>query len=146
MAKKTETLQWHGHSSQIINIIPFIISGLMFISVILIPLGIIIAGWYYLVAKNIRYEVTTERLKVFGGVLNRTANDIELYRVKDMRLYAPWYLRFFGLGNIIILTSDLSNPHIVIKAIPNAIDVREILRNLTEERRKSRGIASLDVI
>lgn len=146
MTAKREVLEWEGKSSQVINIIPFIIAGLMMLTLFLIPLGLIIGCWYYLVVKNIRYEITTERLKVFSGVLNKTANDIELYRVKDMRLFEPWYLRMFGLGHVLVLTSDLSNPHILIKAIPNALDVREKLRYLTEERRKTRGVASLDVI
>lgn len=146
MAAKRETVQWEGHSSQIINIVPFSIATVMFLTVFLIPLSIFITVWYYLVAKNLRYEITTERVKIYSGVLNKNANDVELYRVKDMRLFEPWYLRIFGFGHVIILTSDLSQPNIILRAIKNAPEVREMLRNLTEERRKARGIASLDVI
>ncbi len=146
MAAKRETVQWEGHSSQIINIVPFSIATVMFLTVFLIPLSIFITVWYYLVAKNLRYEITTERVKIYSGVLNKNANDVELYRVKDMRLFEPWYLRIFGFGHVIILTSDLSQPNIILRAIKNAPEVRELLRNLTEERRKTRGIASLDVI
>lgn len=146
MAAKRETVQWEGHSSQIINIVPFSIATVMFLTVFLIPLSIFIIIWYYLVAKNLRYEITTERVKIYSGVLNKNANDVELYRVKDMRLFEPWYLRMFGFGHVIILTSDLSQPNIILRAIKNAPEVREMLRNLTEERRKARGIASLDVI
>lgn len=146
MAAKRETVQWEGHSSQIINIVPFSIATVMFLTVFLIPLSIFITVWYYLVAKNLRYEITTERVKIYSGVLNKNANDVELYRVKDMRLFEPWYLRIFGFGHVIILTSDLSQPNIILRAIKNAPEVRELLRNLTEERRKARGIASLDVI
>lgn len=146
MAANKEVVSWIGTSSQLVNIVPFIIATLMICTLVLSPVGLLIAIWYYLVVKNMKYEVTTERLKIHAGVLNKTSNDIELYRVKDLMLFEPWYLRFFNLGHVIIHTSDLSHPTVLIRAVKHAKEVRELLRTLTEERRKNRGVASLDVI
>ncbi len=152
MSKKEVSL-WKANPSQILNIwwylmvIPFLISILFFpIVAVLIPIFVVVIVWNYLVVKTIQYEITSERLIINTGVINKSINDLELYRVKDTRLESPWFFRMLGLGKIVILTSDLSHPLVIIKAINNAKDVRELLRSAVETRRKERGVSSLDVI
>ena len=42
--------------------------------------------WKFLQVKCLKYELTNERIKIFSGVFNRTIEEIELYRVKDLSL------------------------------------------------------------
>ena len=58
---------WNGTPSQVNNLHIFLLWGLFFWLVI--PIFIII--WYWLVVKNIKYELTTERLKTRHGVINK---------------------------------------------------------------------------
>lgn len=148
-----ETTVWSGSPSQFLNMwfyigfIAFIVMACFIpLLFVLTPIYLVLLLWNYLVVRNTRYEVSTERLKIFAGVLNRNINDLELYRVKDTRLYEPWYYRMVGLGKIIVLTSDLSNPIIVIKAIPKANETRELIRDCVEKRRVVRGISAIDVV
>lgn len=150
---KKEELLWNGSPSQVINIgwyvliIPFIIAIIFFpIIAVLTPILLVLLIWNYLVVKLTKYEITNERLKISTGVLNKSLNDLELYRVKDTRLESPWYFRLLNMGKIVILTSDLSHPLVIVKAISNAENVRELLRATVEERRKARGVSALDVI
>jgi uncharacterized membrane protein YdbT with pleckstrin-like domain len=140
MATEERTV-WLGTPSQVINLGSFILLGLFFWLVI--PLFIIL--WKWLVVKNMKYELTTERLRMRHGVLNKKLDELELYRVRDYKLDQPFFLRLFSLGNIILQTSDRTHPTVVIQAIPDAENLREQLRTYVEACRTRKGVRELDV-
>ena len=108
----------------------------------LIP--ILISIWKYLQVKCMKFELTNERLKVISGVLNRTTEEIELYRIKDTSFEEPFYFRVFGLGNIKIYTSDRSLPELNITALPKGKLFREKLRDLVEDIRAKKNVREVD--
>ncbi|HEX6259919.1 MAG TPA: PH domain-containing protein [Woeseiaceae bacterium] len=136
-----EKTVWLGTPSQVVNLGSFILLGLFFWLVI--PLFIIL--WKWLVVKNTKYELTTERLRMRHGVLNKKTDELELYRVRDYKLEQPFFLRIFSLGNISLQTSDKSHPHVVIRAIPNSEQLREQFRTHVEACRMRKGVRELDV-
>jgi uncharacterized membrane protein YdbT with pleckstrin-like domain len=136
-----ERTVWLGTPSQIVNLGSFVLLGLFFWLVI--PLFVIL--WKWLVVKNTKYELTTERLRMRHGVFNKDTDELELYRVRDYKLHQPFFLRLFSLGDIVLQTSDKSHPHVVIKAIPGGEDLREKLRTYVEECRTRKGVRELDI-
>jgi uncharacterized membrane protein YdbT with pleckstrin-like domain len=136
-----ERTVWFGTPSQVVNLGSFILLGLFFWLVI--PLFVIL--WKWLVVKNTKYELTTERLRMRHGVFSKHTDELELYRVRDYKLQQPFFLRIFSLGNIVLQTSDKSHPHVVLTAIPNGEDLREQLRTYVEECRTRKGVRELDV-
>ena len=131
---------WSGTPSQVTNFGSFIFLGILFFLVI--PLFIIF--WKWLVTKNIKYELTTERLRTRSGVLNKKMDELELYRVKDYKVDRPLFLRIFGLGNLVLETSDRSSPIVMIKAIPDAEELREKVRTCVETRRDAKRVREVD--
>jgi uncharacterized membrane protein YdbT with pleckstrin-like domain len=136
-----ETTVWTGTPSQVINLPVFTLCVLLIWLVV--PLFVI--GWKWLVTRTTRYELTTERLKTRLGVINKKLDELELYRVRDYKLEQPLMLRLFSLGNIILQTSDRSNPVVVLRAIPDAEQLREQIRTLVEACRRQKGVRELDV-
>ena len=131
---------WNGTPSQVINIPAFALWGILFWLVI--PIFIIL--WKWLVVKNTKYELTTERLKIRHGVLNKKMDDLELYRVRDFKLERPFFLRLFSLGNIILQTSDKSHPVVILRAIRNGEQIREQIRNMVEACRVKKRVREVD--
>lgn len=131
---------WSGTPSQVINLGTYLLLGLFFFLVI--PLFVIL--WKWLEVKNTKYELTTQRLRTRTGILNKNLDELELYRVKDYKLDQPFFLRMFSLGNVILETSDRSNPVVTIRAIPDAEDVREKIRACVEKRRDEKRVREVD--
>ena len=136
-----EKALWSGTPSQLINLPLYVLWVLLFWLVI--PLFILL--WQWLVVRNTRYELTTERLKMRRGVLNKHMDEVELYRVRDYKLEQPLFLRLFGLGNINLQTSDRSHPVLSLRAIRNGEQLYEQIRNAVEQCRASKGVRELDV-
>ena len=108
-----------------------------------IPCGLL-AGWKWLVVRCQRFEITSERLRLIQGVLNQDIDEIELYRVKDTRVLRPLWLRLFGLGNVVLETSDRTHPNLVLTAIKDAMEVRERLREHVEILREQKRVREVD--
>ena len=151
-----ENTVWRGGPSQIVNLPTFaacLVMGGAFLVVGAsthwsVSLGAIIcalvAGWKWLIVRCLRFEITTERLKMIEGVLNQDIDEVELYRVKDTRILRPIWLRFFGLGNVVLETSDRTHPRPVLNAIKDAAKVREELRRHVEKLRDQKRVREVD--
>jgi len=91
--------------------------------------------WAYLRLRCQTYSLSSERFAHRYGVLSRSLNEIELYRVKDVVLRQPFLLRICGLSNITVVGFDEVKPVMVLKAVRDGEEVRECFRNFVEARR-----------
>ena len=136
-----ERIIFKGNPSQIPNI------GYYLLCIILAPLlglGVIMFLVRYLETKYTKFEITNERIIQQNGVLSRRTNETELYRVKDIILDEPFFLRIFGLSNVLIVTSDRTSPLILVNAIENGGVIRRELREAVELRRDKKGVREMD--
>lgn len=139
--ESSEQIVWKGSPSQLVNAPTFIVCALLFWLVV----PIFIALWKWLVVHNIQYALTSERLKMRQGVLNKQFDELELYRVRDYRLEQPFWLRIFALGNIIVRTTDTTHPLIVLRAIQDGESVLELVRHNVETCRAKKNVRALDL-
>jgi len=135
-----EKMVWQGTPSQIKNLKTYILCALFFW--LIIPIFIAIKKWMQL--KCTKFEVTTQRIRLSTGIFSKISDEVELYRVKDVTLVEPFFLRMFSLGNVVLVTSDRTHPIIVIPAIPNAKKLREQLRTHIEKVREKKLVREVD--
>ena len=116
------------------------------LAILLAPLGIglVYGAWLYWTARCTEYKLTTERLIWTRGVFARRQDQVELYRVRDVSLDQPFYLRVMGLGNVMVLSSDISTPNDHLLAVEQPQDVQELVRAAVEAIRSRRGIRAVD--
>ncbi len=130
---------------QIINFKYYVLAGVLIATVIGSPIGIALAIWKYLVAKNTQYIFTEERLKLKSGVFNKYFDEFEYYRIRDYSVTQPFFYRLFGCGNIVLHTSDRTDPTFLIEAVENSEELKELIRTLVERARKNKGVRDLEV-
>jgi uncharacterized membrane protein YdbT with pleckstrin-like domain len=116
------------------------ITAILLVAVI----ALVYALYHYLIVNAATYTITNQRLISKIGLFNRATSEIELYRVKDVHLFEPLQLRMFGLGTIHLISSQKSSPLSELKAIKDAVELREQLRHLVENRRNEKGVGEYD--
>ena len=131
-----ESIVWTGHPSQWQNI------GWFIACLLLVPIPF--ALWKWLETRNTIYSLSDQRLKFTRGVLTKTTEDLELYRVRDTKFEQGFFERMVGLGRIQLFTTDESSPSIVLPYIQDAEAVREKIRGLVEARRDAKRVRYLD--
>jgi uncharacterized membrane protein YdbT with pleckstrin-like domain len=137
---QNEQLLWEGSPSQLKNINYYLVC-ILFIWLIF-PIFYMI--WIYLKTNKTKYIFTNERFIYSEGVFNKSTDQIELYRIKDIRLYESFFMRLFGLGNILIITSDKTYHHLNLNAIKEPEIVKDLLRQAVEEIREIKKVREID--
>lgn len=159
MSDTQEQIIWEGSQSQVLNFGIFISMGI--ISAIIIVLGVIFfipaaafaaaplvyMFYKWIVIRNHKYKVTTERIFYTTGIFSKKTEALELYRVRDVDMYEPFWQRMFKLGNISLTTSDKTTSNFLLKAVPNPAQLMNEIRKNVEHRRdvkRVRGVEFLD--
>lgn len=81
------------------------------------------------------YTLTPKKLELQTGLLTTTVNDILLYRVMDTTLRRSLLQKLFGLGSVLVLSSDKTNPELCVHNIRGAKDFKEALDEQVERER-----------
>ncbi|NJL74332.1 MAG: PH domain-containing protein [Saprospiraceae bacterium] len=131
-----EKVIWEGSPSQWTNFWYYVSC----ILVVPIPVAI----WKWIECKQHDFKITEERIIEQNGVFTRKIHDVELYRVKDVRVEQPLIYRMLNLANIIVVSSDRTHPELLLPAIKDGITVREQLRKAVELRRDQKQAREMD--
>ena len=100
--------------------------------------------WRILVIRCQKYRLSTQRIHIVSGVLNQKIDEIELYRVKDVAMTRSFWMRILGLSSIHIKSSDRTLPNLVIPAIREGNEFRELLREQVEIIRDRKRVREMD--
>ena len=87
-----------------------------------------------------KYSMSEDRLFVETGLLNLTQNEVRLYRILDLQLKRSIGQRIFGVGSIIVSSSDKSLGTFEIKNIKNSANVKEMLSVQVEQQREAKRV------
>lgn len=82
------------------------------------------------------YMVTNERLRVEYGLLSKRTEDVELFRVQDLSVERSVFDRMLGVGNIVLMTGDVTGGVLVLWDVPNAESVKDIIRDAARVERQ----------
>jgi uncharacterized membrane protein YdbT with pleckstrin-like domain len=137
-----EKIIWEGTPSQWFNFLFYLLCSLL---TIVFGLGLILALWKYLDTKLNTIKITDQRIIEKRGILSTITTESELYRVKDIQLREPFFLRIFGLSNIILITADHDTPLLYLKGLENGEELREQLRLAIDIRRDLKKVREIDL-
>ena len=118
-------------------------------TLLLCPLGIglliVLAKWIENLAAS--YEIGEDRLIIRRGIFVKSLDEIELYRVKDIRLDFSLINQWAGIGTITISSSDETTraAPLVLRHIEAAEQRREELRRLVDAARQKRRVREIDM-
>ena len=132
--------------SQWLNIGYFLLTiGLTFVSMELAFISLIILIWKSLVLYFTKWSYTTDTILERVGVFNVTTDEIQFFRIKDLRLYQPLLYRIVGISRLILITSDKFKPVLVLNGIRNGKRKRDMLKALAISSRREMGVREFDV-
>ena len=87
-----------------------------------------------------RYALSEDRLFLSEGFLNIKDDEILLYRVRDIDTSRNLWQRLFGVGTVVVVSSDKSMPNLVLKNIKDPVMVKELIHEQVEEMKIRRRV------
>ena len=120
--------------------------GYYWLAVTVAALVILAVKWVQNLAA--KYEITEERLLIRRGIIMKSVDEIELYRIKDVRINFSLLNQMAGIGRITVSSSDETtrDGDLVIPEISNAQERREHLRRLVDTARQKRRVREIDMV
>ena len=119
--------------------------GLIPLVLVAISLAIILVKWVQNLAAT--YVITDERLIVRRGIVFKSVDEIELYRVKDCRIDFTLINQWADIGTVCVSSSDETTRggDLVLRHIERALERREHLRRLVDAARQKRQVREIDM-
>ena len=91
--------------------------------------------WTYLTHISSKVKVTPRRVEIEEGVLAKKVESLELWRVLDVEYTQSVIDRIFGNGKIKLISTDQTNPELVLHGLPNHRQLFEQLRDAVQAAR-----------
>jgi len=86
------------------------------------------------------YRLTNQRLFIRDGWLAKNVNELELYRVEDVRVDQGILQRLLGYGTITVLAADVTTPQVRLIGISKPMAIKEMIRTQYRAARKREGV------
>ena len=115
---------------------------------VLTGLALLIGLVRWLDTLGTKYELTDQRLIIRKGIFMKSIDEVELYRIKDLRLNFSLLNQMAGIGTISLASSDETThgTELIMHDVPHAQARREALRALVDTARRQRGVRELDMV
>lgn len=85
---------------------------------------------------------STEWTKIFvkSGILSTTIEEVNLYRVYDIKITQSLGQKMFGVGTITLFSNDVTSPLTELVNIKDPYKVRNMLAEKIEQARDEKGV------
>ena len=93
-----------------------------------------------------KYRLSEDRLFCETGLLNTQEDEILLYRVRDLELNISLAQRIFGVGSVVVHSSDQSIPHLELKNVKQPREVKELIHRSVEAAKDKRRMRTTELV
>ena len=121
---------------------PAIVSSVWQWLLVVVTLGIAYLV-YWIRNLSVRYEITTQRVKIERGLLSTTKDNVELFRVDQFDLYKPFGMRLLGYCVLQMRSADANVGTVTIHGVPNLEALADTLRECSLKERTRRKVMTL---
>lgn len=93
-----------------------------------------------------KYSLSEDRIFCEKGLLNLHEEEILLYRVRDLELKRSIGQRIFGVGSVMVHSSDRTMPILELKNIRSPKEVKELLYRQVEASKDARRMRTMEFV
>ena len=93
-----------------------------------------------------KYSMSDDRIFCEKGLLNMKFEEILLYRVRDISMKITLGQRIFGVGSLLLQSSDKTAPVLEIKNVKNPRQVKEMIHQQVEQVKEQRRMRFGEVL
>jgi membrane protein YdbS with pleckstrin-like domain len=98
----------------------------------------------WLVRTSTEYRLFQDSLEVESGIISRSIDNIQLFRVRDLGLSQGILGRMLDVGNVTVTSTDQSAPHLILKGVDDPRSMYDTLRDLVAKSRATQRTMILE--
>ncbi len=94
--------------------------------------------------KMTRYEVTPERIEWGRGIFDRRVDNLDMFRVIDLKMRRSVFDCIFGIGTVGLITTDKTDPEFVFEKVRSPRELYDIIKNASLEADRRSSVVHLE--
>ncbi|OQA03623.1 MAG: Bacterial membrane flanked domain protein [Planctomycetes bacterium ADurb.Bin401] len=94
--------------------------------------------------KSITYKITADRIEWTRGLFERHVDNIDMFRIVDMKMHRNLLDILIGIGSITLITSDKTHPQFKFAKVRRSKYLYDIIKKLSLDSDKKRGVIHLE--
>jgi membrane protein YdbS with pleckstrin-like domain len=101
-------------------------------------------AWRIMSLKSNHYEVTPDRIEWSHGVLDRKVDNLDMFRVVDLKLRRSLFECLLGIGTVTITTSDESDPQFEFRKVHHCRYLYDTLKETCLQADKRQNVIHVE--
>jgi len=111
--------------------------------------GLIVVVALILLIRMIRlkmtyYEVTSDRIEWSRGILDRRVDNLDMFRVIDLKMRRSIFDCIFGIGTVGLITTDKTDPEFVFEKIKRPRGLYDIIKKASLDADRQNRVVHLE--
>jgi len=94
--------------------------------------------------KMIYYEVSSDRIEYSRGILDRRVDNIDMFRVVDLKMRRSLLDCLFGVGTVALITTDKTDPQFIFEKVRYCRDLYDIIKKASLAADRKTGVVHLE--
>jgi membrane protein YdbS with pleckstrin-like domain len=94
--------------------------------------------------KMTRYEVSPDRIEWSRGILDRRVDNIDMFRVIDLKMRRSVIDCIFGIGTVGLITTDKTDPEFEFEKVRRPRELYDIIKKASLEADRRTGVVHLE--
>jgi membrane protein YdbS with pleckstrin-like domain len=94
--------------------------------------------------KSIRYRISADRVEWSRGILERRIDNIDMFRVMDLRLHRSFLDCLVGIGTVVLITSDKTDPEFEFAKVHRSKQLYDIIKKVSLDADSKRSVIHLE--
>jgi membrane protein YdbS with pleckstrin-like domain len=115
----------------------------------IVGLGICLAAAFFIVLRIVRlrmvyYEVTPVRIEWNRGILDRKVDNLDMFRVIDLKLRRSALDCVLGIGAVVLTTTDKSDPEFAFEKVRDSRRLYDVIKKASLEADRRGAVVHLE--
>jgi membrane protein YdbS with pleckstrin-like domain len=116
---------------------------------VLAALGLVLIAVLLLLVKMLklkmtRYEVTADRIEWSRGVLDRKVDNLDMFRVVDLKLRRSLLDCALGIGTVELIATDKTDPQFTFEKMRDSRTLYDVIKKASLEADRRSGVVHLE--
>jgi len=113
-------------------------------ALVLAGLATLVLACRIIALKSIYYEVTPDRIEWARGIFDRQVDNLDMFRVVDLKLRRSLLDCILGVGTVRLTTKDDSDPHFDFVKVHDCRTLYDVIKEAGLEADKTRNVVHLE--
>ncbi len=110
-------------------------------------LGLVVVLWLAFKIGDLRttcYQVTPQRIEWARGILDRKVDNLDMFRVIDLKLRRSFLDRVLGIGTVVLITTDKSDPEFVFEKVLRPRQLYDVIKKASLQADRQTRVVHLE--